>query len=214
MAGKVFAPGRGAWWRIGLPLVAAALLVVHLAGQNSPRREAAAVSRPGECGKGAARRVGEPGVSRGLAIGSYGADNLPRMRGKPTFKVRLTVSPGPDRHTLSLRTPLTGAVTVQVHAGRGGGLLAGARGLTARIDEPMYEAGRAPPATGTVRVTEDDFLHLVVELPDAAVCPGVTMGDLVSRDPGGNDAADLTVVTVVLVDRASGVRMEAQTGVV
>ncbi|MET9880547.1 hypothetical protein ABZZ36_38970 [Actinacidiphila glaucinigra] len=211
MAGRPFAVGRGAWWRIGLPLAAVALLVVHLAWDGGPRR-AAAVSRPGECGKGAARQVGEPGVSRGMAIGSYGADNLPRMKGEPTFKVRLTVSPGPDRHALTLRTPLTGAVTVQVHAGRGGGLLAGARGLTARIDALMYEAGRAPRATGTVRVTEDDFLHLVVELPDAAVCPGGTMGDLVSQDPGGNDAADLTVVTVVLVDRASGVRMEAQTG--
>ncbi|MFI8187176.1 hypothetical protein ACIF70_42895 [Actinacidiphila glaucinigra] len=214
MAGKPFAVGRGTWWRIGLPLVAAGLLVVHLAWENGPRREAAAVSRPGECGKGAARQAGEPGVSREMTVGSYGTDNLPRMQGKPTFKVRLTVSPGPDRHALTLRTPLTGAVTVQVHAGRGGGLLAGARGLTARVDEPMYEAGTAPSAAGTVRVAEGDFLHLVVELPDAAVCPGVAMGDLVSRDPGGNDAADLTVVTVVLVDRASGVRMEAQTGVV
>lgn len=146
MAGKPFAVGRGTWWRIGLPLVAAGLLVVHLAWENGPRREAAAVSRPGECGKGAARQAGEPGVSREMTVGSYGTDNLPRMQGKPTFKVRLTVSPGPDRHALTLRTPLTGAVTVLVHAGRGGGLLAGARGLTARVDEPMYEAGTAPPA--------------------------------------------------------------------
>ncbi|MFE0630532.1 hypothetical protein ACFW3D_26635 [Streptomyces sp. NPDC058864] len=214
MAGKPFSVGRGAWWRIGVPSAAAVLLVAQLAWGHGRREEAVAVPRPGECGKGAARQVGEPGVSRDMVIGSYGADNLPRMKGEPTFKVRLTVSPGPDRHALTLRTPLTGAVTVQVHAGRGGGLLAGARGLTARIDEGMYDAGQAPPATGTVRVTEDDFLRLVVELPDAAICPGVTMGDLVSRDPGSNDAADLTVVTVVLVDRASGLRMEAQSGVV
>ncbi|MDX2646925.1 hypothetical protein PV341_25810 [Streptomyces sp. PA03-1a] len=214
MAGDPFSVGRGTWWRIGVPLAAAALLVAQLAWGNGPRREAAAVSRPGECGKGAARQVGEPGVTRAMVIGSYGADNLPRMKGRPTFKVRLTVSPGPDRRPLTLRTPLVGAVTVQVHAGRGGGLLAGARGLTARIDEEMYGAGQAPPATGTVRVTQDDVLRLVVELPDGAICPGVTMADLISMRPGGNDAADLTVVTVVLADRASGLRMEAQSGVV
>ncbi|WP_431968755.1 hypothetical protein [Actinacidiphila sp. bgisy160] len=214
MAGDPFSVSRGTWWRIGVPLVAVALLVAQLAWGNGARREAAAVPRPGECGKGAARQVGEAGESRGMVIGSYGADNLPRMKGRPTFKVRLTVSPGPDRHSLTLTTPLAGAVTVQVHAGRGGGLLAGARGLTARIDEEMYDAGQAPPATGTVRVTEDDFLQLVVELPDTAICPGATMDDLISMDPGGNDAADLTVVTVVLVDRASGLRMEAQSGVV
>ncbi|MDX2706405.1 hypothetical protein PV350_26655 [Streptomyces sp. PA03-6a] len=214
MAGDPFSVSRGTWWRIGVPLAAAALLVAQLAWGNGPRREAVAVSRPGECGKGAARQVGEPGVSRDMVIGSYGADNLPRMKGRPTFKVRFTVSPGPDRRPLTLRTPLAGAVTVQVHAGRGGGLLAGARGLTARIDEEMYEAGQAPPATGAVRVTEDDVLRLVVELPDGAICPGVTMADLISRRPGGNDAADLTVVTVVLADRASGLRMEAQSGVV
>ncbi|WP_330481234.1 hypothetical protein [Streptomyces sp. NBC_00724] len=214
MAGDPFSVSRKTWWRIGVPLAAAALLVAQLAWGNGPRREAAAVSRPGECGKGAARQVGEPGVSHDMVIGSYGSDNLPRMKGRPTFKVHLTVSPAPDRSSLTLRTPLAGAVTVQVHAGRGGGLLAGARSLTARIDEQMYDASQAPHATGTVRVTEDDFLRLVVELPDGAICPGVTMADLISMDSGGNDAADLTVVTVVLVDRASGLRLEAQSGVV
>lgn len=77
MAGDPFSVSRKTWWRIGVPLAAAALLVAQLAWGNGPRREAAAVSRPGSAAKARRGRSASPACRTTWSSGATGRTTSP-----------------------------------------------------------------------------------------------------------------------------------------
>ncbi|MFD8871150.1 hypothetical protein ACFV1F_43605 [Streptomyces sp. NPDC059590] len=118
----------------------------------------------------------------------------PMGGGDMHFTIGASINVG--RNPLVLHTPLArGGVSVRFCAPHGKGLMAEAKGLSPKsVETPAAK-------DGAIRVTREEPLHFMVELPPSALRNGYSMSDLMnSSPPRSNDAADYPVLVLTVSD--------------
>lgn len=178
-------------------LVLSLLTLVYLGTRGS--REAAGEAAPWPADDPCVKDAPHPGVwdekePRLLTL-SYGYSSKSPMRGgKKHFTIEASINVG--RHSLVLHPPLAhGGVSVRFCAPYGKGVMAEAKGLSPKSVE-------APAAKdGAIRVTRDEPLRFMVELPPSALRHGYSMHDLMeSNPPRSNDVAAYPVLVLTVSD--------------
>ncbi len=148
------------------------------------------------CGTGApGRSTAAPAGSARLTIGAYGYYGPdPRAHEPERYTVSAHLAPGPEPLRLSaLRA------AVDIYGPHGRGRTASARDLAVRVVTGPASKPVRPGRDGTYRFTRGDDLHLAVELPAAAVCPGDSLSSLNTCDPPRtNQIEDCPVVRLAL----------------
>lgn len=125
---------------------------------------------------------------------SHGYSSKSPMGGETHFTIGASINVG--RHPLVLHTPLARrGVSVRFCAPHGKGVMAEAKGLSPKsVETPAAE-------DGAIRVTREEPLHFMVELPPSALRNGYSMSDLMtSTPPRSNDAADYPVLVLTVSD--------------
>ncbi|WP_338699762.1 hypothetical protein V2W30_24460 [Streptomyces sp. Q6] len=151
---------------------------------------------PSGCGTGVPGRTEPgPGHTPRLDIGAYGYYGPdPRAHEPERYTVSAHLDPGPTPLELSaLRA------AVDVYGPHGQGRRARAAGLAVRVVTGPDSEPVDPAADGTYRFTRGDDLHLAVDLPEGATCPGESRGTLNVCDPLlTNRTQDCPVVRLAL----------------
>ncbi|KAK1180631.1 hypothetical protein B7755_022300 [Streptomyces sp. NBS 14/10] len=125
---------------------------------------------------------------------SHGYSSKSPLGGEKHFTIGASINVG--RNPLVLHTPLARrGVSVRFCAPHGKGLMAEAKGLSPKSVET------SAAKDGAIRVTREQPLRFMVELPPSALRHGYSMSDLMaSTPPRSNDAADYPVLVLTVSD--------------